>query len=62
MTGEFGKMVEMKGGGCQDLCYFDGQKKQTEKNSPVPGLIHVLLPNRGEEIGHECSLGVFMSM
>lgn len=25
---------EDEGWGCQDLCYFDGQKKQTEKKQP----------------------------
>lgn len=33
MTGDFGKMVELKGGGVGRLWYFDGQKK-AERTKP----------------------------
>lgn len=56
MTGDFGKMVELKGGGVRRGWYFDGEKKQTEQSHPLLGLINVLLPNTREEISHECSL------
>lgn len=55
-------MVKMKGGGVMIYIILIGKKSRQKKSSPVPDLINVLLPNTGEEISHECSLRVFMSM